>query len=77
MLMPDPRNFRPSWFHARDYGLLVANPFGRQAFTKGEPSRVIVEKRQTLTLRYGVLIHDGDLDHQAAYQDFLQIGNGR
>ena len=35
-LMPDPRNFRRSWFHARDYGLLVANPFGRKALTGGD-----------------------------------------
>ena len=77
MLMPDPRNFRRSWFHARDYGLLVANPFGRQAFTKGEPSQVVVKKGETLTMRYGVLIHDGDVDHHAAYQDFLKTGSGR
>src|SRR5262249_26027902 len=39
-LIPAPANFRPSWFHARDYGLLVANAFGRNAFTRGEKSRV-------------------------------------
>ena len=77
MVMPDPQNFRRSWFHARDYGLLVANPFGRQAFTKGEPSRVVVKRGETLTLRFGVLVHDGDLDRQAAYQDFVQTGRGR
>jgi hypothetical protein len=77
MLIPDPGNFRRSWFHARDYGLLVANPFGRQAFTKGEPSRVVVGKGETLTLRYGVLVHDDDLDRHAAYRDFLKTGNGR
>jgi hypothetical protein len=76
MLMPDPRNFRRSWFHARDYGLLVANPFGRQAFTKGEPSRLVVNRGETLTLRFGVLVHDADLDRQAAYQDFLRTGRG-
>ena len=76
MLMPDPRNFRRSWFHARDYGLLVANPFGRNAFTKGEPSQVVVKRGETLSLRFGVLVHDGDLDRQAAYQDFLQTGRG-
>jgi hypothetical protein len=75
-LVPDPKNFRPSWFHARDYGLLVANPFGRQAFTKGEPSRVVVKRGETLTLRFGVLVHDDDLDRHAAYQDFLQTGSG-
>ena len=72
MVMPDPQNFRRSWFHARDYGLLVANPFGRQAFTKGESSRVVVKKGETLTLRFAVLFHDGDLDRPSAYQDFVQ-----
>jgi hypothetical protein len=76
ILMPDPRNFRRSWFHARDYGLLVANPFGRNAFTKGEPSRVVVKRGETLTLRFGVLVHDSDVDRQAAYRDFLETGRG-
>jgi hypothetical protein len=76
MLMPDPRNFRRSWFHARDYGLLVANPFGRQAFTKGEPSRVIVGKGENLTLRFGVLVHDSDLDCQTAYNELLTADIG-
>src|SRR5262249_35622291 len=71
-LMPDPQNFRRSWFHARECGLLVANPFGRQAFTKGEPSRVVVEKGKTVTLRFGALVHDVDLDRQAAYNEFVQ-----
>jgi hypothetical protein len=77
MLMPDPKNFRSSWFHARDYGLLVANPFGQRAFTKDEPSRVVVEKGHTLTLRFGVLFHDGDLDCRAAYNEFLTTDIGR
>jgi len=73
MLMPDPRNFRRSWFHARDYGLLVANPFGRQALAKGEPSQIVVKTGSTLTLRFGVLVHDGDLDRRAAFREFLAI----
>jgi hypothetical protein len=76
MLMPDPGAFRRSWFHARDYGLLVANPFGRRAFTGGEPSRVVVEKGKTLALRFGVLIHDGDFEPQAAYRDFIESRSG-
>jgi hypothetical protein len=76
MLMPDPHNFRRSWFHGRDYGLLVANPFGRNAFTKGEPSQVVVKRGETLNLRFGVLVHDNNLDRQAAYQDFLHTMRG-
>ncbi|WP_442484526.1 DUF6807 family protein [Aeoliella sp. SH292] len=60
-----PENFRPSWFHARDYGLLAANPFGRAAFGKGEPSKVVVAAGETLRLRYGILIHNGAGDNGA------------
>ena len=52
-----PDNFRRSWFHARDYGLLLANPFGRQAFGHGDSSRVVVQPGESLRLRYGVLVH--------------------
>jgi len=52
-----PKNFRPSWFHARDYGLLEANPFGREAFGKGEKSRVPVQPGEKFRLRYGVFVH--------------------
>ena len=56
-VFPDPTNFRPSWFHSRDYGLLEANPFGHKAFTKGEASAVPVAKGQTFQLRFAVFIH--------------------
>jgi hypothetical protein len=56
-LMCHPGNFRPSWFHARDYGLLLANAFGREAFGQGEASRVDVAVGSELRLRYGILVH--------------------
>lgn len=75
-VMPSPRNFRPSWFHNRDYGLMAANPFGRQAFTRGEPSAVVVKPGETFRLRFGVWLHasapDDEPDCEVAYQDFLQ-----
>lgn len=70
-LMPHPENFRRSWFHARDYGLLVANPFGESAFTGGEKSKIMVGKGQEFRLRFGVLVHDGQPDGASAYQDYL------
>lgn len=69
-LMPDPGNFRRSWFHARDYGLLVANPFGRRAFTKGARSEVVVKAGATFRLRFGVLVHSGEVDVGAAFADW-------
>ena len=77
VLMPHPKNFRKSWFHARDYGFLVANPFGRRAFTKGQPSRIRVGKGKVFRLRYGVLVHgtkaDRPVDLKAAYSDYLAV----
>lgn len=70
-LMPDPANFRRSWFHARDYGLLVANPFGQNAFARGEKSKVVVKKGETFRLRFGVLVHAGKVDVGAAYAEWL------
>ncbi len=72
--MCDPRNFRPSWQHARDYGALVLNPFGQQAFGKGPASRVVVKSGESFRLRYGVLLHAGPPEAppnlSAAYADF-------
>ena len=77
MVMPDPRNFRPSWSHARDYGFFAANPFGRQSLTGGERSRVVVAPGETLRLRYGVLLHAAPVgrpvDLKAAYEDYLAL----
>lgn len=57
LLVPHPDNFRKSWFHARDYGFVAANPFGRKAFNAGEPSRVEVQPGETFRLRFGVLVY--------------------
>ena len=65
MIVSHPKNFRRSWFHARDYGLLVANPFGQKAFTMGPPSNVVVRKGETLSLRFDVVIHRGALNAEA------------
>lgn len=71
----NPGNFRPSWFHARDYGLLEANPFGRDAFDKGAISKVVVKPGENLRLRYGLLLHATPQgvspDLQTAYSDYL------
>jgi hypothetical protein len=72
LLMPDPKNFRRSWFHSRDYGVLVANPFGRKAFTKGEKSLVVVKPGESFRLRFGILVHSGATDLPAAYSEWVK-----
>ena len=55
--MADPANFRPSWWHNRDYGLMVANPFGRESMKQGVKSVVRVNRGETLRLRFGAVLH--------------------
>lgn len=56
-VIPDLANFRPSWWHNRDYGVFVANPFGRQAMKQGEASRVEVKKGETHRLGFAVVLY--------------------
>ena len=72
MLMAGEQNFRDSWWHNRDYGAFVANPFGREAMKQGQKSSVEIAKGQTLQLRFGALIHDGQqIDLTGEYKFFL------
>lgn len=77
-LMCHPDNFRPSWMHARDYGLVAANPFGRSAMKKGEPSRIRVKPGKPLRLRYAVWVHDTPVnmpsDIATVYSDYVDAG---
>ncbi|MGI9428004.1 MAG: DUF6807 family protein [Bythopirellula sp.] len=76
-LMPDPSNFRRSWYHARDYGFIAANPFGRKAMQAGEESAVTVKKGDKLHLGCGVYIYSDTSgkqpDMNAAYEEYLEL----
>jgi len=71
-LMPDPKNFRPSWFHVRDTGLMVANPFGQNAFTRGEKSAFVIQPQEEFRLRFGILVHAGEFQPQPAYARWIK-----
>ncbi len=81
-VMPAPDNFRPAWFHTRDYGLIVANPFGRKAMTAPEdaqaaPDATVVRKGEPFTLAFGVYVFGGGADAQPdfarAYETCLDL----
>ncbi len=74
-----PKNFRKTYFHARDYGFLAANAFSTAAFDLGPATTTVVQPGETLRLRYGVLLHAGQplgsdaLD--AGWAEYLRVTN--
>jgi len=79
--MPAPGNFRPSWFHSRDYGLVVANPFGKKAMTAPEnpavsPDATVVNKGEPFRIAYGVFVFASKKsapDNSTAYEWFQEL----
>ena len=69
---PDnPRH--PTWWHARTYGLLAANPFGVHDFEKKPDGAgdFVVKRGEVLALQYRVLLHGEGWDDariEAAYE---------
>lgn len=65
-ILDDPISFRhPTHWHARDYGLLAANPFGIHDF-EGKKDKtlgnLVLHKGDALILIYTVIIHQGTLE---------------
>ncbi len=61
----DPANAPRSCWHVRAYGLMAANPFGREKSgfpaMKGRGDLVRLNPGEHLKLRYGILLHTGDV----------------
>ncbi|MCE9606201.1 MAG: PmoA family protein [Planctomycetia bacterium] len=71
-----PLSFRfPTRWHVRPYGLFAANPFGATSFDKNtkDESGATVRSGESLTLRYRVFFHKGDVavgGIDAAYKQY-------
>ncbi|MFO0979484.1 MAG: DUF6807 family protein [Planctomycetaceae bacterium] len=77
-IMDHPKNFRPSRYHVRDYGLFSVSPFGEKAYTNGakEAAPVHLKAGESLRLRYAMYFHDGDAEAaqpQKAYEQFIKV----
>lgn len=57
LLVPDSANSLTSRYHARDYGLLAANPFGRRALEAGDKLTTAIARGESLRLRFAVVLH--------------------
>jgi len=58
----NPRH--PTWWHARPYGLVAANPFGIHDFEKQPKGTgdMKIPAGEEVTLRYRFLFHEGDVE---------------
>lgn len=64
-ILDHPTNLRhPTHWHARDYGLFAANPFGLHDFTKAAPGAGAhtIPSGGSLTFRHLVVLHEGDAE---------------
>lgn len=73
-MMDHPENLRhPTYWHARTYGLLAANPFGVKDFTGKGSGDLELKKGTTLTQRYRVVLQAGEFNSESVkkiYTDF-------
>ena len=63
-IMDHPDNPRhPTWWHARTYGLVAANPFGIHDFEKKPAGSgdMTIPDGQSVTFQYRFLFHSGDV----------------
>ena len=78
-MFDDLNNLRhPTYWHARQYGLLSANPFGLREFLhdRRQDGSFVIPAGGSLELRYRVLIHHGDF-REARVSDAYQQYAGR
>jgi hypothetical protein len=79
-LLADPANPYPTAWHARGYGLMAANPFGRAKSgfpsQRGNTQLAHLARGEHLKLRYGLLLHPGDVKEgkvAAYYEEFVKL----
>lgn len=78
-----PDNLRhPTTWHARDYGLVTANPFGLHFFSEGkldrQAGRVVIEENETMHFRYRFYLHEGDAESAKIadrYREYATAGD--
>ena len=73
LIVPDPRNKPKAYWHARDYGMLTANPFGPKSLTGEGDGTVVVKPPQKMRLRFGILIYSGEVDRDQAAKEYEKI----
>ena len=77
-IMDHPDNPRhPTWWHARDYGLCAANPFGLSYFEKKPKGTgdMAIKRGESVTFKYRTLVHNGTAEEagvEKLYQEYAK-----
>ena len=71
--LDNPRH--PTWWHARNYGLVAANPFGIHDFENKPKSTgdMLLKKNTSVTFRYRFLFHEGNSQSANIEQQYAQF----
>ena len=77
----DAKNPHRAAWHTRDYGLMSANPFGRDKSgypsQKGKTDLVKLNKGEHLKLRYAIYTHTGDATAGGVAEAYKAFGAGK
>ena len=75
-LMADPGNPRRTWWHARDYGFVTANPFHAHP-DRDQDQPLELQADQSVRFRFGIALHDesvgSEYDPKVAYAEFVSL----
>ena len=75
-ILDHPHNLRaPTYWHARAYGLLAANPFGLKQFTgdRRQNGRYAIPAGDSLIFRYRVFVHHGNPSQAGVAEAYRQF----
>lgn len=76
-LLANPANERPTWFHARDYGFMAANPFGPRRGPKEPPRKIAFAPNQPFRWRGALFVHqdlpEGPAALDAAFRNYVEL----
>ena len=73
----NPRH--PTWWHARDYGLFAANPFGERDFTgdKSRDGKLELASGKALRFRFRIVLHSAPFDAGATAKAYATWSAGK
>ncbi|MSR33034.1 MAG: hypothetical protein EXR99_16215 [Gemmataceae bacterium] len=80
-ILTDGKNSQKSCWHSRGYGLMSANPFGREKSgfpsMKGNSNLVKISKGSSLKLGFALFVHEGDAKAGGVAEAYAAYANGK